>query len=86
MKKLVYNPQTGKMEEVDLTPEELAQMEIDKNTEPLPPKFPLEYLLAEQDRQIQELKVKLIVSEQMVADSHQSQQELLEMLIDMGVM
>lgn len=51
-----------------------------------PHKVPVEYLLAEQDRQIQELKVKLIASDQMVADSYQSQQELIEVLIDMGVL
>ena len=83
MKKLVYNPVTQEMEEVELTSEEIAQREIDKNTEVLKP-IPIEDQFAEKDRQILELKKNQNVTDTVVSEINTTLQELIELTLEMG--
>ena len=62
-----------------------TQEEIEEMIKPLPQAPTLEEQLAERDKQIIELKAKQILTEQLVEYNSTQQQELLELLIDMGV-
>lgn len=60
-------------------------VQVYKYVEPAPQPPTIEEQLAEKDAQILELKAKQIATNKLVAESNAAQQDLLELLIDMGV-
>jgi len=80
MQKLVITTNGGIV--IDLTPKEIAQMELEASLPPvIPPKTELE-LLQEENAS---LKGRVIRAEQILTTNTIVQQELLELLIDMEV-
>lgn len=64
---------------------ETLDLQVYKYVLPVPPEPTIEEQLADKDRQILELTVKQSVTDRVVAENGLMQQEILELLIDMGV-
>ena len=59
MKRIIVNGATGETTELEMTPEEIAQMEAMQNVAPTEPQPTLEQQVAELQNQFDELKSQL---------------------------